>query len=441
MLNESKLSGIFAATVFAAGFSSACSNDTIDEAATFTVRGDVEDTSAEPLASADIRLIRFFHPLKLFEPSFEDFLTCDAADCGYPGIDLEIERVRSGFSGADGAFEFEVLGADIAADQGVTDAQGLVEGSNLVVVAFDPSDATGRSGTITYDNTFSQADRIWETGTLDLWNAEAEIDVSQAITSGVAQLQWNPIPQPAGSNVRRFYEVVVGSGANRLAVRCSAEADGTVTAPCANQNTVDGTVITLDLSAVLLSLYGNNAGTGIEAHVRASGADYRYAARFTLVNPLPDFDTIRQPAGISGVWASSATDDFSLIGTPALDGDPNTAQSITNEADTIYVQLNGSSVTDAGILGSLVNDAFQSCVVIEFNSSNFDTITDAKANTSGWANQGRFCGGNGSDQALSALVNFSNSQIAAWMRFRLDPDPGANAFYLSVGEVAVFDEM
>ena len=129
--------------------------------------------------------------------------------------------------------------------------------------------------------------------------------------------------------------------------------------------------------------------------------------------------------------------DQALKNTKADDGDVSTKEPINNNAHAIYVKFeSGAQISDAGILGSLVGKAYEACVTIETNTSVFDTITDAKSNTQGWSAKGKFCGGNGSDNALSALVNFNPKQLTPWMRFTIDPGEGHP--FQQVGEVAAF---
>ena len=69
-----------------------------------------------------------------------------------------------------------------------------------------------------------------------------------------------------------------------------------------------------------------------------------------------------------------------------------------------------------------------------------ESIDDIITQGSGWNRTGTFCGGQGGDSALSALLNFPSAQAAGWLRFTLATSGviGSNPSFESVGEIAVF---
>jgi hypothetical protein len=81
--------------------------------------------------------------------------------------------------------------------------------------------------------------------------------------------------------------------------------------------------------------------------------------------------------------------------------------------------------------------------VVEFSSSGATDVVAAKAATD-WASAGRFCGNQGPNATVSALLSFntadSGGKQAPWMRFRLQSDNGSPMNYQGIGEVVVLQK-
>ncbi|MBI2372573.1 MAG: hypothetical protein HYV07_01110 [Deltaproteobacteria bacterium] len=413
------------------GLFSACTNPTVDPASTFKVEGKALKADGTPLIGAEVKLVRYFDPAKLYEPSVEDLFTC-VGDCSYLDIDFEIEVVMSATADANGSFSMEFLGADVAADNGITDAQGLVESSKLIVVVKDPNDPEKRTGVYTREILVQQSIKTYNVGDLELWDANALVSFA---TPGLVTLKWNKIERPATSRVDNYYRVQVGGdNSAQFVARCYEGVDATE-GGCSP----DGAQLSVTLSAMSVYTYYSDAGV-FSAYIRGAGVDFRYQARFEA-EALPDPTATRDPAGLAGIWAVNDTENQSLFPSLATDGNPRTREPITIASSAaIYVKLNGAvSVTDAGLLGSLVRNASSGCVLIEFNTSEFPDVDTAKTQATGWTRKGKFCGGNGSDQYVHAMVGFEFGQTAAWMRYQLVVDlTGSAPTYLEVGEVAVY---
>lgn len=415
------------------------SNPTIDPGVNLTAQGRALAADGTPLANTEVKLIRYFDTNRLsgfrLQPSIDDLFDCGPSEsCRVPGLNsLQIAYVKSVQTDASGNFELKFTGAEIAVEGGMKDAMGNVEGSNLVIVVKDGSDDAGRAGVYTKEHVFSGADFTWVTGELRLWDAEATVTYDDP-TPGLVGFSWNKLADPANGG-RNFYRLEVGGQSSaRLIVRCQA-GEQEVVGGCGE---IAGTnKLGRSLSAYsLYSFYSDNGN--FSAYVSGDGVMYRFRARFT-VPPQPVPQPTGTPAGIAGIWAVGAGADQPLKGTRADDGDAATREPITNSATAIYVKFeSGAELSDGGLLNSLMNDAYLGCVVIETNTSIFDTIADAKTNTQGWTPKGKFCGGNGSDRALSALVNFTPRQLTPWMRFRIEPSSGGNPYFQEIGEVAAF---
>ncbi|MBI4820078.1 MAG: hypothetical protein HY791_27630 [Deltaproteobacteria bacterium] len=414
--------------VIAVGLISACTNPTVDPASTFKVEGKALKADGTALAGAEVKIVRYFDPAKIYEPSVEDLFGC-VGDCSYLDIDFEIEVVKTTSADAAGAFSMEFLGADVAADNGITDPQGLVESSKLIVVVKDPADPEKRVGVYTREILVQQSIKTYPVGDLKLWDAGAVVSFS---TPGLVELRWNKIPRPANSMVENWYRVQLGGDNSAQFVSRCYEDVGEVEGGCAPS----GDQLSVRLSAMSVYTFYSDAGE-FSAYIQGAGVDFRYQSRF-VGEALPDPSTTRDAVGLAGVWAVNATENQSLLNTKATDGNSNTREPITiTSANAIYVKLNGAaSITDAGLLGSLVKNANDGCVVIEFNSSEYPDVDTAKTEVTGWTQKGKFCGGNGSDQYVHAMVGFQFGQTAAWMRYKLS----GGTSYLQVGEVAVYKE-
>lgn len=424
-----------------ASFAVACGNPAVDPNATFEAQGSVVGGDGQPLANAEVRLIKYSSDTNLFAPSTEDlFSDSPASD---PDIALTVGVVKTVMTGADGTFKMEFTGAEIAAPGGYTTGDGLVEVATTVIVVRDPSpmNAEKRAGVYTYSYVFQQANKIWGTGKLNMWDPQATADTSRALTHGFVDFSWKKLDRLRTTDVKNGYRVDIGAPNSpaRLIIRCS---EGTeIEGGCA-MDAMDSTRLTRALSAYSLQSYYSDANGMFAAYVQANGADFRYVARFTITAPIPTIP--RDPVSLQGVWAVGSGADQSLAGTKAVDGNPATREAITNNATAIYVQLALGSITDAGLLNTLVKDASKGCVVLEFTVNDYASIEAAKGSTSGWEQKGKFCGENGGKGEVSAIAAFeSNAQVngvtAAWMRLRAVGDTAAsNPQFQSVGEVAVY---
>ena len=148
----------------------------------------------------------------------------------------------------------------------------------------------------------------------------------------------------------------------------------------------------------------------------------------------------------SGVWAITESGAESIDGSAATDGLASTRLSLMSPAQAVYVQLPlGSLVTDAGLLNSVVSNSYSACIVLEFSPQAYDSVDNAQMSGDGdWVQKGRFCGGNGGSDEVSALVSFDTSasmgQVASWMRFKVENTQMSMVAPLitDIGEVAVY---
>src|SRR5687768_6999464 len=115
-----------------ASLAAACANPAVDPNATFEAQGSLVGTDGQPVANAEVRLIKYSSPTNLFAPSTEDLFS----DSWSKDIDtgLEIGLVKVARTGMDGTFKMTFTGQEIAADGGYTTAQGLVEVATTVIV-------------------------------------------------------------------------------------------------------------------------------------------------------------------------------------------------------------------------------------------------------------------------------------------------------------------
>lgn len=417
----------------------ACGNPAVDPGQVFPISGTVLDAAGQPIQNANIQVIKYWSDSRLLEPSIERLFSADPT--ANPPATLGIASVKNGVTGADGTFNIEVTGEEVAQPGGYTTAEGLVEVASVVVLVKDPNDASGRTGVATYAKEFMRSDTGgWVIGDLDVWDSSAEADVSTAATNGLVSLRWNKIER-GSSTVKNTYRIWVGgSSGPALLILCSQgdQVDG----GCA-EDPADATKLIRNISAYSLRSYYANADGSFEAFVIARGVNFRFASRFTVQN-IPDLTDTRDPVGVEGIWAVGVGADQELTGTAAVDGNPATRVDIINNATSIYAKLPLSVVTDAGVLNTLVKDAAKSCLILEFSATVYSDLDAAKASSSvDWAQAGKFCGENGGANEVSALAGFdttaSEGKTAGWMRLRAVADGlmGAPEFE-AVGEVAIF---
>lgn len=440
MNRKIQISGLALATAM---LSVACTNPTIDPESTFFAEGKALTASGDPLVGAEVKVIRYFHPAKLLRPDVDDLFDCDAKDCGYVGLNLEIGLVSKTTTDMDGSFSMEFKGEDIAGQSGVTTETGRVEGSNVVIVITDPNDADGFAGVYTDDYTFRQNDKRWDPGNLKLWDAGAVADLDQAATDGMVNFSWNKIDN-GSSNVDATYRLEIRGGGSRLIQRCRV-GDSVEVGGCVDGGTGMGMSDTLSLDVSAFSLWNFYSDQGdFDAYIRGRGTDMNWRAKFSVTGTFADPSADRDLIVADGTWAVNDSGNEVLDGSAATDLDPATRVTLASPASAIYVQLPaGTLVTDAGILNSLVDNAFSACVVLEFSGTAYNDVDGAKgAGSSDWVQKGRFCGGSGGNNEISALVSFDTSssmgQSAAWMRFRIESDGMTDSTFTEIGEVAVY---
>lgn len=428
--------------IAASAMLAACSNPTVDPAAVFTVEGSVQDAQGQPLANAEVRLVKYYDDLNIFRPSAE-ILFSQARE--FHADDFGVEEVKRTTTGADGRYTLEVTGAEVAKPGGQMTSMGFVEVANTLVVVRDPSDSRGEAGVYTYSFTFQNSVPGISNGTLELWNADAEADTSGAFASGLVAFRWNKLENPTtNSEVSNVYRMTVSGSRSTLIVRCEEEVSGEVQGGCAADPS-DSTKLLRKVSAFSIASYYSDSGM-FNAYVEANGARNRYRAKFTVTAPVMSIP--RVDAGIAGIWAVGPASEQALKDTAADDGNPETRETIGNDATAIYVKLMSPvPLTDAGILNTLVSDAAESCVILEFSVNAYSTVGDAKGSSSSdWTRKGKFCGENGARNEIGAIASFdttsSDGVVAAWMRLRAEPDGGsATPKYLAVGEVAAYRKL
>ena len=416
----------------------ACTNNpTVNEASEFSATGRALAADGTPLAGATVRLLRYFHPLDLFRPSVDDLFECTSTDwrvCGSDELDFELALVQQGTTGSDGTFQFDFLGSDIVAEQGQVDAMGNREGSFVVIVVIDPNDASNKVGVYTYRNTFSQADRQFGAGDLQLWDSNASVDVTNALVTGEMSFSWDPLARGAGQGSNIYRLEVSGTNTPRFIYNCRENNNpDTFNGDC---DEGQGGQLTVSLSAfTIFTFYSNNGA--FSAFVQGDGVNYRSRTRFQVANDLVEIPRDRITTG--QVWAVGSTEE-ELTNTAATDDDPNTVVTLSNSATEIYVLLNGTQVSDAGVLNATVSNAPDACVRVEFTTSLPTDLAGARALADGaWTAQGRFCGGIGLGNAISALLNFPTTQVAGWLRFQIESQTaGVSPVFQSIGEVAVY---
>ncbi len=426
----------------------ACANPKVDPSATFTIEGKALTAAGQPLVSAEVRLVRYFHLNKLFVPSVDQLFDCTADDCDVDGFDLELGLVKTLTTDMDGRFELAVLGEDIIAKGGRRDSLGKSEVSNLVIIVLDPDDLDKDAGVFSYSQTFQQSDRLWGVGNLELWDSDARADVDMAATTGRIELSWNKIERPPSSPVSQRYRVEIRGQGRRLRLRCNEDVAGS----SADETSFLGGCVSsgnrLKTQVSAHTVWTHYADNGrFTAYVSGDGVDFRHRQKMVVSAPLMDPGMNRDPVRIGGVWAVAGDVEQDLANSSATDGKIDTRVRITNRATEIYVKLPAGAVSDAGLLNSLVNDAHKACVTIEFQGTDFNTLAEARGATQGWVQKGKFCGGGGADEEMSALVGFdttaANGEVAAWMRFTAVSDftvMSASPYFEAIGEVAVYEK-
>lgn len=422
-----------------AALGTACGNPAVDPGQVFPIRGSVLDASGQPIQGAEVQVIKYWSDSRLLEPSIERLFSGDPT--ANPPASLGIAEVKVGTTDASGAFDIEVTGQEVAQPGGYTTAEGLVEVASVVVVVKDPNDASGRAGIATYAKEFMRSDTGgWPIGEMQIWDSQAEADVSGALTTGLVDLRWNKIER-GSSTVKNTYRIWVGGDAGPALLILCSQGDQ-VEGGCA-QDPMDPTQLVRSVSAYSLLNFYANADGSFQAFVMARGVNFRYASRFA-VQAIPDLTDTRDPVGIEGIWAVGVGPDQELTGTAAVDGNPATRETITNSATAIYAKLPLSVVTDAGVLNTLVQDAANACLVLEFSATVHNDIAAAKASSNAdWAQAGKFCGETGGANEVSALAGFdttaSQGKTAGWMRLRAVPDGGMGTpRFEAVGEVAIY---
>lgn len=421
-----------------AALGAACSNPTVDPASTFAISGKALKADGTALAGTQVKLVRYFDKLKLLRPTVDALFDCAQADCSNPNVALELGVVKTVDTGADGAFDFEVTGADIAAQSGITDEQGKVEVSNLVLVVVDPSDPAKKAGVYTFDKLFQQSDKSWGAGNLKLWDSAATADAGSALDTGLVRFSWKAPPVPMGSNVKNLYRVDAGGESSaRLNVYCR---DNVTVAGNDSKFTEGGCdtdgmgKLFFDVSLYALYVYYSDNGA-FSGYVSADGVDFRYRSRFTVIVPtLPDPRPRRENVAVAGIWAVSSDTmgqgEQSLLGGAAVDGNRSTKADISPSAKAIYVLFNQAVyVSDAGLFNAVVSDAAGACVVVEFSSNGTTQLGTAKTlPSSDWSVAGRFCGATAGPTEMTAVLGFDSSatqspgRIGQWLRFRLQDD-------------------
>lgn len=425
----------------ALSLATACGNPAVDPDATFAANGTVTNELGQPLVNAEVRLIKYSSDLQLLAPTVDELFS--ESPRGDTEVGLDVSVVQTVRTTSDGKFTMSFKGQDIAAPGGYTTGEGLVEVATVVLVVRDPADPLKRAGVYTYPKLFMQSDKEWGAGTMKLWAAEAVADTTVVNTTGLVKLSWKKIPQ-GGSMVRNTYRVSVGAPDNtspRLIIRCN-EGNDTVEGACA-QDTADSTKVARWVSAYSLYRYYSSGGM-FAAYVEANSPDYRFVAKFIVPAPVPNNTGDRTDVGIEGLWAVSTSADQPLLNTPATDGNPDTRVAITiPNATAIYAKLTPALVSDAGVLNTVLRNANNGCVILEFSVTAFPDLAGAKGSSDAmWVRKGKFCGENGAKDEISALAGFdttgSDGVVAAWMRVRAEADgAGANPYFQAIGEVAV----
>lgn len=422
---------------------SACTNPTVDPNATFTAEGVVVDQTGAPLVNAEVRLIKYWSNLNVFQPSAETVFADDPQ--GNQDLGLGVEVVRTVNTNDAGEYEFEFTGNDISKPGGFMNSLGEVEVADVVVVVRDPSDDMRQSGVYTYSYVYQKAAKNWDAGELPLWDSLAEADVSDSLTSGQVKLSWAKLERSSSTMVKNAYRVWIEAASGtgpRYTIYCN---QGDVTQGGCAEDAEDTSKLSRYVSAYSVRAYYSDPDGSFAAYVQGNSPDYRFVSRFMVVDPVPDLRDVRDQLQVEA-WAVDMTtrETEELTGTAAMDGAPGTRYPVgLGSADAVYVKLiqNNASplVSDAGILNSLVRNARDGCLTLEFSVNAVDTV-DGALDITGWEQKGKFCGENGSANEVSALASFDTTSQAgvsgAWMRVTAD----SGLAFDEIGEVAVFQK-
>lgn len=320
----------------ALSLATACGNPAVDPDATFAANGTVNNELGQPLANAEVRLIKYSSDLQLLAPTVDELFSDSPRGDNEVGLDVSV--VQTARTDSSGKFVMSFKGADIAAPGGYTTGEGLVEVATVVLVVRDPADPLKRAGVYTYPKLFMQSDKEWGAGTMNLFASEAIADTSVANINGLVKLSWKKIPQ-GSSMVRNTYRVTIGAPDNtspRLIIRCN-EGNDTVDGQC-TQAPENPATVSRFLPAYSLYRYYPTNGM-FAAYVEANSPDYRFVSKFVVPAPVPNNTGDRTDVGIEGLWAVSTSADQPLLNTPATDGNPDTRVAITiPNATAIYAK-------------------------------------------------------------------------------------------------------
>jgi hypothetical protein len=432
--------GAFRSLILAtvATLAAACGNPAVDPDATFTAKGKLVDTQGRPLAGAEVRLVKYWSAGQLLQPAAEDVF----AERPRSDDALGVEVVGTVRTGADGAFEFTARGSQLAAPGGYTTTEGLVEVATTVVVARDPADDARASGVYSYPYVFQQAGRVWDAGTLNLLDSGATADLDAVATAGLVKLSWKKIDR-GSSMVKNQYRLWLegkDQPTGRLVISCNEGAE--VEGGC-GQDEADPARLARYVSAFSLLTFYADADGEFRGYLEGNSPDFRYVTRFAVPARIPDLRDRREAAGVLEVWAVGAGADQRLDG-EAVDGDPRTRETVTNQATAIYAKLQPGTISDAGLLNALVPGISKGCLVLEFTVTAHSDLAAAKGASMGWEKKGKFCGETGGRDEISALAGFdttsSDGVVAAWMRLRAEPDGMvlSTPTFAEVGEVALY---
>lgn len=411
-----------------------CENpSTIDPDLVLTATGEAQDIFGQPLVGAEVRVIKYWSDANSRAPTPEEVFADDLSTIEEDGLGAAL--VSQTFVEPDGLFFMEFTGADVARPEGFMDSRGRREVADTVLLVRDPDDPIGRTGVFTYEYTFEEAEPIWDTGLLQLWDADASV---RRTLSEDLLFTWRAV-ETSGRSVDDAYRLVIEPplGGRRLVLNCS-EATGS-NGGCLRS----GERVELEVSSTTIDQYFAGPEGGFFAWIQADGLDYR-----SLVEVLDGVDggsPVRDPVLLEGVWAAGDSGEESLLGTAALDGDPTTRARLSGRVTEIYVKLLPTVITDAGILGALLSGAANGCVEVEFTGTVYPGVIEARTSSDiDWQPRGRFCGENGGPGEVSALVSFGSGGgvTFAWMRLRAVPfgPEGTVPVFREIGEVAVFTQ-
>jgi hypothetical protein len=285
---------------------------------------------------------------------------------------------------------------------------------------------------------------VWDAGELPLWDSKATADNTTALESGLVKLSWAKIERASTTMVKNAYRVWVEPATEpgpRLIIYCN---QGEAVEGGCEQDGEDPNKLARYVSAYSIYYYYSDFDGEYAAFVQGNSPKYRFVSRFEIFEPLPDLNMDRDPIEGFEVYAVNtlSRESQDLTNSNATDGDAQTRERIdVSGADAIYVKLviDGvpSAVSDAGILNSLVREAAEGCLTLEFTTFIATDVNGALDHTE-WEPRGKFCGENGARDEMSALAALdttgSDGVAAGWMRLTAD----SPLTFEEVGEVAVF---